>query len=201
MTELEQNLILEAREILARYINRNPVLTCWQAVLDYCALAVRGEEERFHALYLDRKNRLISDECLAVGTVDHVPVYPREVVKRALLLNATALIIVHNHPAGSGPAVPRKLGHGKDPCTGDNICLAKTMQDSGRDSTGGVTTPFIISQLVHSPPIGGTVTSSARTDLPQSGSPRHPDHPVVRKARPRDHRTCGLRASISGSVR
>jgi DNA repair protein RadC len=100
MTEQEQSLILAAREILARYINRNPVLTCWQAVLDYCALAVRGEEERFHALYLDRKNRLISDECLAVGTVDHVPVYPREVVKRALLLNATALIIVHNHPAG-----------------------------------------------------------------------------------------------------
>lgn len=100
MTEQEQSIILEAREILARYINRNPVLTSWQAVLDYCALTVHGEEERFHVLYLDRKNRLISDERLAIGTVDHVPVYPREVVKRALLNNAMALLIVHNHPAG-----------------------------------------------------------------------------------------------------
>lgn len=100
MTEQEQSLVLEAREILARYINRNPVLTSWQAVLDYCALAVHGEEERFHVLYLDRKNRLISDERLAIGTVDHVPVYPREVVKRALLLNAMAILLVHNHPAG-----------------------------------------------------------------------------------------------------
>ena len=100
MTEQEQSLILEARQILARYINRNPVLTSWQAVLDYCALTVCGEEERFHVLYLDRKNRLISDERLAIGTVDHVPVYPREVVKKALLLNAMALLIVHNHPAG-----------------------------------------------------------------------------------------------------
>lgn len=51
-------------------------------------------------LYLDRKNRLISDECLSVGTVDHVPVYPREVLRRCLALNASALILVHNHPAG-----------------------------------------------------------------------------------------------------
>lgn len=100
MTEQEESVILEAREILSRYINRNPILGNWQAVLDYCALSVRGEEERFHVLYLDRKNRLISDERLAIGTVDHVPVYPREVVKKALLLNATALLICHNHPAG-----------------------------------------------------------------------------------------------------
>nr|WP_227754598.1 DNA repair protein RadC [Stagnihabitans tardus] len=64
------------------------------------ALSVRGEEERFHVLYLDRKNRLISDERMAVGTVDHVPVYPREVMKQALMLNASALILVHNHPSG-----------------------------------------------------------------------------------------------------
>lgn len=100
MTMQEQAIIHEAREILSRYFNRNPVLTSWQAVLDYCALAVRGEEERLHALFLDRKNRLISDEQMAVGTVDHVPVYPREIVKRALLLDASALILVHNHPAG-----------------------------------------------------------------------------------------------------
>lgn len=100
MTEQEQSVILEAREILSRYINRNPILDNWQAALDYCAVTVRGEEERFHVLYLDRKNRLISDERLAIGTVDHVPVYPREVVKRALLLNATAILVAHNHPAG-----------------------------------------------------------------------------------------------------
>jgi DNA repair protein RadC len=74
LTTSEQATIIAAREILSRYFNRNPVLTSWQAVMDYCALSVRGEVERFHVLYLDRKNRLISDECLGVGTVDHVPV-------------------------------------------------------------------------------------------------------------------------------
>ena len=100
LTAQEQATIFAAREILSRHINRNPVLTSWQAVIDYCGLSVRGEVERFHILYLDRKNRLISDERLGVGTVDHVPVYPREVVRRALDLNASALILVHNHPSG-----------------------------------------------------------------------------------------------------
>lgn len=98
MTEQEQAVVVEAREILARYINRNPVLTSWQAVLDYCALSVRGDVERLHVLFLDRGNRLIADEQVAIGTVDHVPIYPREVVKRALELHASALILVHNHP-------------------------------------------------------------------------------------------------------
>ena len=70
MTPQEETVILEAREILGRYLNQNPVLSSWQAVRDYCALTVRGGEERFHVLYLDRKNRIISDELLAVGTVD-----------------------------------------------------------------------------------------------------------------------------------
>ncbi|WP_112875058.1 RadC family protein [Paracoccus endophyticus] len=96
----EQAVVYEARQILLRHLNQNPVLSSWQAVLDYCALTIRGEVERFHVLYLDRKNRLISDECLAIGTVDHVPVYPREVLRRSLALNAAALIIVHNHPTG-----------------------------------------------------------------------------------------------------
>ena len=63
-------------------------------------LTVRGPIERFHVLYLDRKNRIISDELLSTGTVDHVPVYPREVIKRALMLNASALVLIHNHPSG-----------------------------------------------------------------------------------------------------
>ena len=96
----EQAVVYEARQILLRHLNQNPVLSSWQAVLDDCALTIRGEVERFHILYLDRKNRLISDECLAIGTIDHVPVYPREVLRRSLALNASALILVHNHPAG-----------------------------------------------------------------------------------------------------
>ena len=100
LNDQEQTIVLEAREILGRYLNCNPVLSSWQALLDYCALSVRGEIEAFHVLYLDRKNRIISDELLSIGTVDHVPVYPREVIKRALMLNASALILIHNHPSG-----------------------------------------------------------------------------------------------------
>ena len=66
----EQAVIHEARQILLRHLNHNQVLSSWKALLDYCALTIRGEVERFHVLYLDRKNRLISDECLSVGTVD-----------------------------------------------------------------------------------------------------------------------------------
>jgi DNA repair protein RadC len=78
-----------------------PVVSCWDALLDYCHTAMAHREtEQFRVLYLDRKNVLIADEEQARGTVDHVPVYPREVVKRALALNASALILVHNHPSG-----------------------------------------------------------------------------------------------------
>jgi DNA repair protein RadC len=79
----------------------HPVLSSWDALLDYLQTAMSHQgTERFRCLYLDRKNVLIADEELAQGTVDHVPVYPREVVKRALELNASALILVHNHPSG-----------------------------------------------------------------------------------------------------
>ena len=100
MTPQAETIVLEARDILGRYLSQNPVIGSWQALMDYCALTVRGPNERFHVLYLDRKNRVISDERLSTGTVDHVPVYPREVLRRSLALNASALIIVHNHPAG-----------------------------------------------------------------------------------------------------
>ena len=73
----------------------------WQALIDYCAAqAGFAESEEFRLLFLDRKNALIADERQQRGTVDHTPVYPREVVKRALELNASALIMVHNHPSG-----------------------------------------------------------------------------------------------------
>ena len=77
------------------------VISSWAALLDYCHTAMAHREtEQFRILFLDRKNVLIADEEQAKGTVDHVPVYPREVVKRALELNASALILVHNHPSG-----------------------------------------------------------------------------------------------------
>ncbi len=84
----------------ARVIGK-PVIASWDAVLDYCHTTMAHREtEQFRILFLDRKNVLIADEEQARGTVDHVPVYPREVVKRALELNASALILVHNHPSG-----------------------------------------------------------------------------------------------------
>ncbi len=80
---------------------KKPVLSSWDALLEYCQTAMAHRDlEQFRVLYLDRKNILIADEAQAEGTVDHVPVYPREVVKRALELNASALILVHNHPSG-----------------------------------------------------------------------------------------------------
>ncbi|MGI9401927.1 MAG: RadC family protein [Rhizobiaceae bacterium] len=77
------------------------VLSSWKQVLEYCRVAMAYEErEQFRILFLDKKNRLIRDEVQQVGTVDHTPVYPREVVKQALELSATAVILVHNHPSG-----------------------------------------------------------------------------------------------------
>jgi DNA repair protein RadC len=82
-------------------VMRQHVLSGWDALLDYCHTTMAHREtEQFRVLYLDRKNTLIADEEQAKGTVDHVPVYPREVAKRALELNASALILVHNHPSG-----------------------------------------------------------------------------------------------------
>jgi len=78
-----------------------PVLSSWSALLDYCRSAMQFEgKEQFRVLFLDRKNRLIADEVLGQGTVDRAPVYPREIIKRALALESTALILTHNHPSG-----------------------------------------------------------------------------------------------------
>ena len=99
---LELKIVEAAANRLARskIMNRH-VLSSWQALLDYCHTAMsHNETEQFRVLFLDRKNVLIADEEQAKGTVDHVPVYPREVAKRALELNASAIILVHNHPSG-----------------------------------------------------------------------------------------------------
>lgn len=95
--------ILEAaahRMARSKVLQRH-VISSWDAILDYCHTTMAHREtEQFRVLYLDRKNTLIADEEQAKGTVDHVPVYPREVAKRALELNASALILVHNDPSG-----------------------------------------------------------------------------------------------------
>lgn len=95
-------VVQAAAQRLAReeVINR-PVLASWDRLLDYCRITLSHREtEQFHLLFLDKKNVLIADEAQQKGTVDHTPVYPREVVKRALELNASAVILVHNHPSG-----------------------------------------------------------------------------------------------------
>lgn len=88
------------RMMRARVLDQQ-VISSWDALLDYChTVMAHRETEQFRVLFLDRKNVLIADEAQGRGTVDHVPVYPREVVRRALELNASALIVVHNHPSG-----------------------------------------------------------------------------------------------------
>jgi DNA repair protein RadC len=89
-------LLMTKQELL-----KQPVIANWQKLLDYCRISLAEEKtEQFHLLFLDHKNALIAHERQQKGTVDHAPVYPREVVKRALELQASAIIMLHNHPSG-----------------------------------------------------------------------------------------------------
>jgi DNA repair protein RadC len=101
-TITDLKVVQAAAQRLARgEVKRRPVLSSWSSVLDYCRAAMAfADKEQFRILFLDKRNQLIADEVQQKGTVDHTPVYPREVVKRALELSATALILVHNHPSG-----------------------------------------------------------------------------------------------------
>jgi len=82
-------------------VNGRNALSSWNEVIDYCRSSMAfADKEQFRLLFLDKRNQLIADEVQQTGTVDHTPVYPREVIKRALELSATALILVHNHPSG-----------------------------------------------------------------------------------------------------
>ena len=103
---VELKVIEAAAHRMARSrVMRQHVLSGWDALLDYChTTRAHRETEQFRVIYLDRKNVVIGDEEQGKGTVDHVPVYPREVAKRALELNASALILVHNHPSGDPTA-------------------------------------------------------------------------------------------------
>ena len=87
-----------ARRLLKAEIRDRPVINSWERVLDYCNSLGFAEVEEFHLLFLDRKNTLIADELQQRGTIDQTAVYPREVVKRALAVGASSLIMVHNHP-------------------------------------------------------------------------------------------------------
>jgi DNA repair protein RadC len=90
-----------AQRLAKTQVMGRPALSSWSALLDYCTAAMaRSDKEEFPVLFLDRKNVLIADEVQNKGTVDHAPVYPREVIKRALELSASCLILVHNHPSG-----------------------------------------------------------------------------------------------------
>jgi DNA repair protein RadC len=114
----ELKIIETAAHRLARAkIMKKEVLSSWDALLDYCQTRMAHlDVEQFRVLYLDRKNVLIADEQQGSGTVDHVPVYPREIMKRALELNACAVILVHNHPSG-------------DPTpSGEDIAMTKSVQ-------------------------------------------------------------------------
>jgi DNA repair protein RadC len=100
ITELK--VVQAAAGRLARgQVQRRPVLSSWSNVLDYCRTAMAfADKEQFRILFLDKRNQLIADEVQQTGTIDHTPVYPREVIKRALELSATAVVLVHNHPSG-----------------------------------------------------------------------------------------------------
>jgi DNA repair protein RadC len=90
-----------ARRLARRTLEKRTVLSSFMDVIDYCRTAMAyAEREEFRILFLDKRNALIADEVQGVGTVDHTPVYPREVVRRALELGSCAMILAHNHPSG-----------------------------------------------------------------------------------------------------
>ena len=101
-TAIEFKILQAAFELAGREeASRKDVISSWTALLSYCKRALRHEtHEQFRVLYLDRRNQLLADEVLNRGTVDHAPVYPREVARRALEVAASSVILVHNHPSG-----------------------------------------------------------------------------------------------------
>ena len=106
-TEIKLVHAAAMRLMRGQVINR-PLLGSWSAILEYVRAAMAfSDNEQFRVLFLDKKNQLIADEVQQEGTVDHTPVYPREVMKRALELGASAIVLVHNHPSGDpAPSMP-----------------------------------------------------------------------------------------------
>ncbi len=110
-TAVELKVVAAAAQRMARgSIAKRQVLSSWSSVLEYCRAAMAfAEREEFRILFLDKRNQLIADEVQQRGTVDHTPVYPREIVRRALELSATALVLVHNHPSGDPSPSPADI--------------------------------------------------------------------------------------------
>lgn len=101
ITEIKLIAATASRVAKGQINTQKTVLSSWSSVIEYCRAAMAfADKEQFRILFLDKRNQLITDELQQVGTIDHTPVYPREVVKRALELSATAIILVHNHPSG-----------------------------------------------------------------------------------------------------
>ena len=111
-------IVEAAAQRLARgKVMGRPALSSWVALLDYCMAAMaRSPNEEFRVLFLDRKNVLVADEVQSRGTVDHAPVYPREIVRRALEHGASAIILVHNHPSGDPTPLARRYRHDARDC-------------------------------------------------------------------------------------
>ena len=125
--QLERGIEEVLRRIAREPTAKRPVISSWSALLAYVRVALQHEpREQFRVLYLDKKNQLIADEVMNHGTVDHAPVYPREVVRRALELSASAIIMVHNHPSGD-----------TTPSRGDSArrCATRTSNGSPPSST------------------------------------------------------------------
>lgn len=110
-TAIDLSLVRAAADALTLgRVAGKEVLTSWSEVLDYCRTTMAfGAIEQFRILFLDKKNHLLRDEVQQTGTIDHTPVYPREVIKRALELEASALILVHNHPSGDPTPSPADI--------------------------------------------------------------------------------------------
>ena len=128
-----------AHRLLLDEVKKQPVLSSWKQVISYVRAAMAHERtEQFRILFLDKKNRLIADEVQGQGTVDHTPVYVREVVKRALELSSTAIILVHNHP--SGDPTPSRA----------DIDMTRMIVDAGRPLGVTVHDHVIVGRAGHS---------------------------------------------------
>ena len=123
-TALDLRIIAAAALRLTKgAVAKRQVLSSWSSVLEYCRAAMAfSEREEFRILFLDKRNQLIVDEVQQRGTVDQTPVYPREIVRRALELSATAVILVHNHPSGDPAPSPADIR-----MTHDIIAIAKPL--------------------------------------------------------------------------
>src|SRR5580700_10352477 len=129
--------------LLKSELRERPVIGSWDRLIDYCsAVVAHGKVEEFHLLFLDRKNALLAHERQQRGTIDHTPVYTREVIKRALELGASALILVHNHPSGDPTpskadiAVTRDIVNAAKPLgvtVHDHIIIGRNRHTSLRD--------------------------------------------------------------------